>query len=420
MAKPITGLDPITSPNRTDYDIAIESAVDPAEDTKRFPLSSLTGNNVVIVNTEDDLPDAVSSVRTLEAKTYLIVGSFSTADELVLIAGTSIVGYAAFSAGMVYTGSGTFITATNACTITGVSLTAATGTLFDFSLTNVGDFVSLINIIIPSALDVGSFNGISFQLQNVFIVSYKQGFQCTGSINIGLAKDVRAIDNDASAILMDLGTAVFNQIDFEDWSVNGTGTALSGAASSANLSTGSLGRMLNCNLGGITTKLSGIQKTDIRWRFNSNVGIPDSFDAAEGDMEVPETVTISATNTYYLVDGGNWVDSVAERFSLNTDGEATFLGESPEEFLVISNTTLEKVGGGADTICTRIAIDTGGGYVTESASTGCTQNSQPTQVTSKKIVELNEGDKVAVFVANEDSTADVIVDLCNLTITRIP
>ena len=78
-------------------------------------------------------------------------------------------------------------------------------------------------------------------------------------------------------------------------------------------------------------------------------------------------------------------------------------------------TTLEKVGGGSDKICSKIAIN---GTVLDKTM-GCTENTAPTSVTSVGITTISTNDTLQTYVANMDSTSNVIVSEANLIVNAL-
>lgn len=410
-----------TAPDRPSSYVLLDSLT---SGTDKFRLDRMVGEMVVVVNSASDFPAPVSGVITLEAnKAYIIGSTITLSDRIQYSQGSRIAGYGPGPSQIIYTGSGTLFTATNTFLYLEQLFVLFTGggSIFDCDSSSLADqFAFISNIQAVGMTSIGTFTAIGPVIDNCFLSGFTSGFTFSGAVGSIDIESVITADASASAVHYDLGSSTMDGFSLSKVLPSGSGTAISGLVSSGNINSGGIATVTDSDFRSIGTPLNNVAKSDLRWRFTFNPGIADSFDAAEADMEVPETVTINTAGVYELVNGGNWAASVSERFSVNADGEITFLGENPEEFMILANSTVEKVGGGSDQICTRIAVDTGSGYVTESASTGCTQNTNPTQVTSKKLVELDTGDKVAVFVANEDSTSDVVVDLCNLTITRIP
>jgi hypothetical protein len=218
--------------------------------------------------------------------------------------------------------------------------------------------------------------------------------------------------------LFDLGTATFDIIDIGSGcrfvSPNGT-TILSGMSSSGNLKTGGRALVGSNLFNGIGTALSGIDTMDLKWQFTGNTFVDgttlNSRQLADCYLTASRTVSIGGGNqgVYTPVGGSNWVSDIDDRFTVSTAGIIEYIGirNIEAEFMVFS--TVEKQGGGSDKICSKIAIDTGSGFVVQDKTMGCTENSTPTGITSVGLFTLSTGDKLQLFVSNEDGTSNIIV-----------
>lgn len=222
--------------------------------------------------------------------------------------------------------------------------------------------------------------------------------------------------------LLDLGTATFDIIEMTEGnrfiSPSGT-TILSGASSNGNLNSGGRG-IVDANLfNGIGTAISGIDTQDTQWNFSENIfadnTTTNSKNVADAFLTASEAVTITTQSVYVAIGGTNWSSSFLARFTVSTAGIIEYIGLPTIEVKIGTSTTVSKVGGGSDQICTKIAIDTGSGFVVADKTIGCTQNSTPTGVVSLGFFSLDSGDKIQLFVGNEDSTANI--DVANSTIT---
>jgi len=111
------------------------------------------------------------------------------------------------------------------------------------------------------------------------------------------------------------------------------------------------------------------------------------------------TVTISSSGEFVPIGGTNWANSVISKFSSTNAGLSTFLSERQSNAFIIATATVEKSGGGSDTICMRIAIN----GITLAKTESCTDNQTPTSIVSQAVVLLSEGDTIQLYVDNQDT-----------------
>jgi len=190
---------------------------------------------------------------------------------------------------------------------------------------------------------------------------------------------------------------------------------IDGDASSANISPNILATFDNCQFNTPNiTPLSGILETDIRYKFSNCFPIPDTTISFFSTMTSAETVAIVTIGVFVPVAGGNWTTASVEnsKWSVDSDGIATFLSEIPTKVKIEANASLEKIGGGGtELLSMRINIDTGSGFPATPPvrSESTTQSGNTTDVTSNDLITLNENDRVRVEIANLDTTNDIAV-----------
>jgi len=143
--------------------------------------------------------------------------------------------------------------------------------------------------------------------------------------------------------------------------------------------------------------------------FTSN-----TYPLCDAFMTTTENVTVSASNTYYAIGGVNWQNDVNSRFTIGTDGLVTYNGLETIGVTIASSATLEKQGGGSDFISMEIAIN----GVTQAKSKGSTDNTSPTQIVSAGLFPIVNGDTIQLYVANEDSTSNIIVGQATMIIRK--
>jgi len=164
----------------------------------------------------------------------------------------------------------------------------------------------------------------------------------------------------------------------------------------------------------------------LKWTFNDNVfvdGVTQDTRAAVNSFldGTTQTVTITTIGVYVLMDQNatDWDSNKTLRFTQASNGVITYIGLDNIDVYANAFSTVEKVGGGSDTICTKIAIDTGSGFVVQDETIGCTENSAATQVSSAGFFTLSTGDDVAIFCANLGSTANITAAQGTLLVNEI-
>ena len=282
--------------------------------------------------------------------------------------------------------------------------------------------LSFDNVIIRECDSVATIDGaFTTSLRTSTIVkSNTGGFLWTGTTNnqINISKMYAA---EWTGTLLDLGTATFDIIDM------GTGnrfispvgtTILSGMGSSGNFNVGGRGIITGNLLNGSGTALVGIDTEDLQWTFDNNIFADNSTKNTEAVVDTyltaTETVTISSAGVYYPIGGTDWSSDITKRFTVSTGGEMTYIGLETIDVLISTVSTVSKVGGGSDIICSKIAVN---GTVSDK-TISCTENTQPTSIASQGLFELATGDTIQLYVANNDSTSNVIVDASNVVISR--
>ena len=390
--------------------------------------------NVTIINSLADFPDPVGGVIEIGGgiDTYLFqAGEVDISPNVIKITGGVVVfrGTNRYTSQLITTSSDPLITIVN-CFYADefMNFSNVNGPIYDVDNSGValGAFVS-INAVIRECTTVGNINNTNtISLRTVTLVTASVGgmtFSGTGLFQINISN---MLGFEWAGTLIDLGTATWDLINISTGnrfiSPGGT-TIISGAASSANLTTEGVGLVEGNIFNGDGTALSGITTEDLQWEFKGNLFVDkvtnNTRNDADSFLTATETVTIGSATVYVAIGGTNWDSSIAERFTVSTAGLITYIGLSNLEIEIQATSTVEKVGGGADKICTKIAIDTGSGFVVQDRTIGCTENATATGVLSMGFFEVNTGDKIQLFTANLDSTANIVVSESTMLVKAI-
>ena len=269
-------------------------------------------------------------------------------------------------------------------------------------LTNISD----LNVINCGSLDI--LNGIKLEGSN------------WNTINVD---GWNMVSSSASFVGLDITGTTLNRTKIEKLVMNAPVGAVGfqGDASSANVSAGNI---LSFNNGGFTggmTALSGITVADIRYSFSANDGLADSTVDANPYLTTSTTVTVPGGNqgVFFKVNQSNWTFTEASRLSVSVDGDITNDLEIPVKIDVNGFATVEKVGGGSDFITARLVLNDDPSDPASVVTENGTDNNSPTSIPLTGIFELQPGDSVSIYVANNDSTSNIIIDNAKFTALRV-
>lgn len=374
--------------------------------------------NVVYVNSSSDLPAVVAGEHPLAANTTYVIGANITlSDSLKLASGTAVVGTAAFGVVLKTTATTSLFTGVSGnCAVDRLQMAAPNGKLFDltdstpgtsiFSLTNfacleykeIGTFTDLLGVQLAGGNFIDATNsvdGMTFAGSSWSVISVRQIFATTAN---------------AAYVGIDFGTAVSPTIEVTDYSISGVSgsIALKGAASNANVSSGSVATVTGCTLtGGGATALSGITRDDFRWDFTGNSGVantrPDALLSMQGNATA---TTISAANTPVLT-AGTWVDEGSSHYTSTTGGRSTYNGERNFTTPVTARLSIEPSAGTNKTLSAYVAIN--GTVIADSKSTIQADAGSPQNISVVWQYDFAENDYLEVFVENNTDTTDILV-----------
>jgi len=393
-------------------------------------LYASNNSNILPISVEADFPNQdASSIYLDSGIIYQPIASFSTAKTIVFQGGRISGLGKGLGVTLIYTGSGNQFSATdNDMNIEEVTVNAAAGSHYSFT-TSGANAVALRSMTSSGALNQGTItNGTSINIDRYTMSASTSttGFIFAGTSGVIVVQTSNTIGAPSGFISFDLGSATFIGINFtqffQDTTIfgnNAASVAVSGLASSGNVTSGNLISVDTCNFSGLTAAFTNISPSDIRWEFMSSPPFENSSKEADSYLTASSTVTIGTQSVFVAINGSSWASDITERFSSTTAGVLTFLGERDAKFFVSMTSTIEKVGGGADEIEARISLNgvTSGASFDKTGST--TENASPTSVTSQRLVTLSNGDTIQGYVANNGSTSNIEVSKANLTIIEV-
>lgn len=379
-------------------------------------------SNVVKVNSLADFPDPVNGVIELVtspgAEIVYLIGSLNVnvgANRFTITGGEVVIRGVHRTASRITTATtGTMFTCSDSAFFQEfVIIDCPNAAFVDFSSSN--GFLSFANqnLIILNCDTLGTIAGAFTSSFRAFTVVNTQsgGFLWTGTGNSQINMS-NSLAISWAGTLIDLGTATFDIIELstDNRFISPSGaTILSGMAASGNFTSSGRGLVSGNIFNGVGTALSGIDTLDLKWEFKNNVFVDgttqNTRQLADAFLTSSETVTIGSIGVYVAVGGTNWDSDISDRFTVSTGGLATYIGLNTIDVEVNIVSTVEKVGGGADKIGSKIAIN---GTV-QDKTIGVTENATATGLSSIGLFTLSTGDTLQLFVGNEDSTSNIIV-----------
>lgn len=293
------------------------------------------------------------------------------------------------------------------------------GPIYDYDASGVAQsaFVS-VNAVIRDCTTIGTIDDANtISLRTMTIVNTSTGGLTVSGTNQLQFNISNMLGFAWTGTLLDLGTSTWSIINFGSnsrWiSPSGT-TILSGLSGNGNLTASGRGLVDGNLFNGLGTALSGIDTNDIQWSFKDNIFVDNSTKNsrtdADGFMLTLEAVTNAGANVFGAIGGSNWSSDISNRFTVSTAGLFTYIGLASIEVSISAAATVEKSGGGAALICTKIAVDTGSGLTVVDKTIGCTENATATQISSAGLFTLDNGDTFQLFVSIDDTS---VIDVSN-------
>lgn len=384
-------------------------------------IGSPVSTKTVLIGQVSDFPAAIGGVITLEGETdYFLTNDITTSNRFNVSAGDVVVRGADSSViTFTYTGTGDFFTGVDATFRLGrITLVAITGRCWNMTDTTGRRLFQFIDGSINGCNKVGIIQGTGLgfgaaQISNVAMGGViTDGLEFAGNIGAVVAiTNIGQMINTGS--LFNLGTAVFGSFNVDDTlSDLAAGTFfLSGAAGSANISSGGLGVILNTRIQGAGTPLSGITPDDDRWRFLLNDEIRDS--RIDGLLSLQGNATdtvISSSSTdgsNAVLVAGTWVVESASQMAGTAAGRLTYTGGKDTRLPIAASLSVAPSSGGAILLNVYICID---GVVQVNSRRPVTASSgSPASVSLPWQNTFSDDGFVELFVENTVNTVDILV-----------
>lgn len=388
---------------------------------------SAGANNITIVNELSDFPAASGGVIALEDDiTYYISNNIVTSDRFICGQNNIITSNNPFANALVYTGTGDMFTGVNVSfAVDRGVISCPSAQAFNFSATagNYPTFGLSLTTIAQCQKCATIDNLRSINITNTGFFDCSDGFTVAGVDNWDTITASRLrIDGGSNAITgFNLTTSLHRTFELNNYVILGDvgSVGIAGLANSANIQPNFIASIDQCEFTANVTPLSGITIDDIRYSFLSNSGLQDSTIDANPYLSIPTTVTINATGTYEKINQGNWLASEESRLLVSTDGDVINLMEKPVKVQINGSVTLEKVGGGSDLLTARLVYNDLPNDPQSVITELGTDNTNPTNIGLVGIFNLNPGDSISIYVSNQDSTANVVVNYAKFALLRV-
>lgn len=373
-----------------------------------------TPDNQVIVNEIADFPAAVGGIITLAASTFYLVGASINMGDLRFIFSddTVVAGLDSSASMLTYLGTGDMFTGTDTANkVTKITLDAPSGRVFNLtSPANTGVF-QINDVTVDNCNEIGVVNNLlAVQDSNTAYNNViSDGWSFIGTLAVFTSGT--DLVNMAAGSFIDLGTATFNAFDMNSTFITLAAGAdmLTGAAASANITTGNIGSVKSSRIfgAGASTPLSGIDQDDIRWLFEGNDEITDTNADGLLSLNGNATETVITVATTPVLVNATWVVERNSLFTGTTGGRLTYNGERDLAVPIDIVATVISASGVNKDISIYLALN--GTPVTNSAKTNRVGVTDPKNTSVPWQLTLSESDFLEAYIANDTDTINLIV-----------
>jgi len=365
----------------------------------------------VYVYQEADFPTAILGVITLAADTeYRVQTDITTTSRFVLSENTILTGPDEGLITLSYTGVGTMFTAVDAGdnSISGMTISCASGTAFDISSTDQTDSFNFTNADLACAT-VGTMTGLNIcYFRDFQITATTQGLAFSGDFNFlfistGLSNTVTA----AGAKAFDLGSATFDflHIGLTAFVLEGaTSYCISGLVDSGNINADGFATVFRCQQLGAGTFLENISPYDDLWEFVLNANTVNSTNLALA-THGGATITIASAATPVII-GATWVSEDMHRFTHTVGGRWTYTGKGAQVDITASISA--DLATGVDDVS--FFIYHNGVQITESRITREFDAGNIGNLSLLWALDLATDDYIELWVQNDDTSVNVIIE----------
>jgi len=377
-----------------------------------FSMGNAVRNNFVLVKSASDLPAPVSGVITLVAGTLYEINGTVTLSDMINLNGCSVQGDDGGNDKIIYTGSAEMFTGAGAGNISYLTLTAASGKVFNINAGGQNKNIIVQNCFIVGSNSVGSIQGVG---GSVFFATVAYFYNSNGitfqNVNNVLLNNTLWDLSNSNIYEKFIGAFNVVQILGGDRLVNSANSAtaihISGITS---IVSGSIKVVMFVGSG---TYVSGSFSN--AWEVEASGVNTEKDDVSAGNLYISSAATtvISATGVPVKVSGTTTAANLF-RVSSPLNNRLTYAGSKTKRFQVICSLTATQV---STSKYFSFYIAKNGVIMPESRQeVKILTSSDQGPLTLSCTVPLAPSDYIEVWVENETSSTDLTVQTMNLSI----
>lgn len=396
------------------YDIGLDPrAAEPSFD--RYGL----GADTIVVNSMDDLPDAVNGVIELTPnKLYSFRNTgITTANRFTCNGNLFIDGlYQNGPSQIVYTGSDTLFTVTNGNFEPRlINITAASGTAFEVDNSGFGGAPALCSFFKVFVLACAKFGTVTeafttFVDCGSFITGDGVTVNNTTAANAGFSMRQFGFSSlQDGAIAIDISGSTLSVFELQDiinvHTAAGSSTGIK--ADNSNIASGVVASVTSCEYLGSVTPLDGIDIDSTRFIYRDNSGIDDTKAQSLTYMAGNATeTTITVQNQYEQV-AGTWTSGGVSQFTQGlTTTRITYEAEKSRTFDL--SMSLAVIAAAGQPVC-RAQLYKNGNPVTGASNTTTCDSTYNQTIFIPWVIIVDEDDYLEIFIRNESGTQNLTV-----------
>ena len=380
-------------------------------------------SNVIVINSESDFPTQDANTITLGAGAELgnayVFGADVTTSKNVIVLGNCVIKSETVFTKFEFSGLGDFISFTD-CFVEVEDMTLSAPNRVCLKGVSTSSYVfdhrvNLTNCFIEDCLSAFVSDGAGIITNTLQVQNVTDDALVFDAADVGICSlnqlGVFGLTSGKSLFKCDPLNTFFALLEMTDTAGFGDAGAnfINCGVDSINVLPGTLAIISGCNAASFTSPLVGATVDDNAIIFRDNSGIDNSLICGSSYLDTITTVPVSAAGTFYKINQNNWTPLKGCRLTVTDDGD--FINNTSRTMVIKIDgyATVEKVGGGQDTIEARIVYD-GSPSDPQSIATGNeTKNTEPTSIPLTGLFTLPPQKGVSIWVSNLDSPTAISV-----------
>lgn len=391
-------------------------------ESQRKQITGLSDEFIVFVSSRYDFPLASSGViQLLDNVTYYVISDIDLmGDRLVGGIDTAIIGTSSETASISSTGlvSGSALIS-SAWTMPIRHISFSANTIFDLDAAgNAGQALDWYGVNLIGTSDIGTIANYGNFVVNSMAFLESSGLVFDGTMGTVSFANTLFVGTSAGSVLEFPSTAVIERrfrVIYSAISVPAGGTGFDVSTSATIPVEGYI--LDTCNFSGSGTYLSGVDYTLNEARFIQNRGIVNTSVVTGFYMQGNATTTvITATGTPVKVLGATTESLISQKFDNTTSNRALYQGAIPRNFKV---TVVASMSSGNNNDV-GVFIAKNGTVIPDSESRITTDSGGRLENGyTQSLSALSDSDYLEVFVDNNTSTSNILVENLNLILEGV-